>query len=213
MTVTPTIWRLHPALAVSLVLSIAGSALAADDKKAVRAQQERIQRMQQAQQALEQEKNQLSVEKTEMEQRLGAVKMELERAHSSNARRENADLNTLKTTRADKDVLTGRVAELERQLADSRQKLQASIDADVLGRKTLLATQGELNQRSKNLTTCETQNQGLYKLNTDLLLRYEKAANSGGGFFTQIERVRLENEGTGYRDQLDELQVKASAKP
>ena len=107
--------------------------------------------------------------------------------------------------------------EPKRQLAEFRQKLQASADADVLERKTLLATQRELDQRSKTLVSCETQNQGLYKLNTDLLFRYEKAVNSGSflhsGFFAQLERVRLENEGTSYRDQLDALQVKTPAKP
>lgn len=216
MTVIHTIWRLRPALAVCLALSMATSTLAADDKKIARAQQERIQRMQQAQQALEQEKSQLSAEKSDMERQLGTVKTELERARST-TRREAAELKELKTVRADKDVLAGRLAELERQLAEFRQKLQVAADADVLERKTLLATQHELDQRSKTLASCETQNQGLYKLNTDLLFRYEKAVNSGsflhGGFFAQLERVRLENEGTSYRDQLDELQVKALAKP
>jgi len=216
MPANQTIWQLRPVLALCLALSFAASVSAADDKKIAKAQQERIQRMQQAQQALEQEKSQLSAEKSDIERQLGTAKTELERARST-TRREAAELKELKTVRADKDVLTSRLAELERQLAEFRQKLQASADADVLERKTLLATQRELDKRSKTLVSCEIQNHGLYKLNTDLLFRYEKAVNSGSflhsGFFTQLERVQLENEGTSYRDQLDELQVKAPVVP
>jgi chromosome segregation ATPase len=216
MTVTRTIRQLHPVLVFCLVLSVATSALAAEDKKIAKAQQERIQRMQQVQQALEQEKGRLSAEKSDMERQLGTVKTELERARST-TRREAAELKELKTVRADKDALAGRLAELERQLAEFRQKLQASADADVLEHKTLLAAQRELDHRSKGLASCEKQNQGLYKLNTDLLFRYEKALSSGsflhGDILAQLDRVRLENEGTSYRDKLDELQVKGAVKP
>jgi DNA repair exonuclease SbcCD ATPase subunit len=215
MTVTRAIRQLHPVLFLCLALTVATSALAAEDKKVAKAQQERIQRMQQAQQALEQEKSQLSAERTDMERKLGTVKTELDRALST-TRRGAAELKELKKVRADKDVLAGRLAELERQLAEFRQKLQASADADVLERKTLLATKHELDQRSKMLVSCETQNQGLYKLNTDLLFRYEKAFNSPGllnsGPFTQLDRVRMENEGTTFRDQLEELKVQVPAK-
>lgn len=214
MTLNPTvIWRLYSALATCLALSMTGSALAADDKKAARAQQERIQRMQQSQQALEQEKSQLNAEKSDMELQLGTVKTELEKVRSI-ARREAVELRELKKDRAEKDALVGRLAELQRELIEFRQKLHDSAVAGVLDRRTTLAAQREADQRLKNLISCEAQNQGLYKLNTDLLLQYERAFNYGGflgsGFLTQLEGVRFENEVAGYRDQLDELRLSPS---
>lgn len=214
MILSPTvIYRLFTALATCLALSVAGTAFAVDDKKAAKAQQERIQRMQQAQQVLVQEKSQLNAEKSDMELQLGTVKTELEKARSS-ARREAVELRELKKDRAEKDALVGRLAEIQRELIESRQKLQDSAVAGVLDRKATLAAQREADQSSKNLISCEAQNQGLYKLNTNLLLQYERAFNYGGflgsGFLTQLEGVRFENEVAGYRDQLDELKLSPS---
>ena len=64
---------------------------------------------------------------------------------------------------------------------------------------------------------CENQNAGLYKLNTDLLARYEAAISRRGPLtmdvFTQINRVQQENDITDYQDRLMDLKVPTTKKP
>jgi chromosome segregation ATPase len=218
MTVTPKFQGFIPLLSFCLGIGIVSGALAAspDDKKVAKATQERIQRLQQAQQSLEQEKGQLSAEKAGVERQLSTTKSELNRARAA-ARREAVALSELATIRLEKEALDKRLVELDTKLLDSSQKLQAAAEADARARKVLLVTQRELEVSKKSLTSCESQNQGLYKLNIDLLGRYEKASGSGGllsgGPLTQFGRVRMENESVSYQDRIDDLKVASPAKP
>ena len=65
--------------------------------------------------------------------------------------------------------------------------------------------------KSKQLVQCENNNQRLYQINTDLLSRYEQAYKSayllGGGLFTQLGLVKLENDNVQERDKLKSLRV------
>jgi septal ring factor EnvC (AmiA/AmiB activator) len=207
--------RLRWPVVLCLLLSV-GVASAADDKKAARMQQERIQHMQQAQQALEQEKTQLGTEKAALDTQLRSTKSELERAKAQ-ARRSAADAKELERVRAEREAQTRRLAELEASLAQTQQKLQTSTESDLQARRSLQQAQRELEQKGKALQTCETNNQGLYKLNTDLLARYEKSAKTGswlgGSALTRLGQVPLENERTQLGDQLDSLKVQPAAKP
>lgn len=80
-----------------------------------------------------------------------------------------------------------------------------------------MAVQAELKVRVTALSTCENTNAKLYKINTDLLAQYEKTATvrslMGSGIFTQIERVKIENEVTTYQDQLGDLKLTPQPKP
>jgi predicted nucleic acid-binding Zn-ribbon protein len=203
-------------LLASLVLLV-GVAWAGDDKKAARAQMERIQRMQQAQQALEAEKGQITAEKMELETKLKSTQGDLEKARAG-GRREAALRRDLDGLRAEKSALADKItaaaaaqAEQDKVVADLKTQLQAAQDELSQTRRKLASTEGSLNQRVNALATCESSNQGLYKLNTSLLEQYEKRSCSSewfkGGPFTQLDRVNVENDRDSYKDKFDNLRV------
>jgi len=197
-------------LALALVAS--ASAAAPDDKKIARAQQERIQRMQQAQQALEQEKTQLSADNAEKERKLRKALADLDRVRAQGrkdlARQEELDAQQ-KEREKEKDALTAQVGTLNADLASARQQLQALQQSIAQLKVTALASQGDLEKQKAALQACDKQNQGLYQLNTDLLARYEGAAAKGKGVLDRLlnpfAMVRVENDASNYRDQLDTL--------
>ena len=90
-------------------------------------------------------------------------------------------------------------AQIAFQAAQAAQAAQvaAQVAANNAARdkEVLMAVQAELKVRVTALSTCENTNATLYKLNTDLLARYEKTATTrslmGSGIFTQIERVNI----------------------
>jgi chromosome segregation ATPase len=212
---------MKPAFAFHLGLRIAmlgitlvacPSNAAPDDKKIARAQQERIQRMQQAQQALEQEKAQLSAEKADMELKLRSAKLDLDRARAQErkdlARQLELDAQQKEKEKA-KEALTSQLAALNADLSATRQQLQLAQQSVAQLKLSALESQKNLDSQKAALQTCDKQNLGLYQLNTDLLARYERAATQGkglvGNLLDPFAQVRLENDGTAYRDQLDAL--------
>jgi chromosome segregation ATPase len=198
------------AIMVFVFFAQLGDAHAAEDKKA-KAQQERITKLQQAQQALEQEKGQLQAEKADAEKVAKSAKGELDRLRAQ-TRKEAAQVQTLQ---AQSDALTAKLAQSEQALAQEREKLQAlQLTYNQFQNQTrtsLRNTEQQLAERNTALNTCEANNAGLYKLNTDLLGLYEKASASSGllglAGFAQRSRVKLENEVTVYADKLDDLKV------
>jgi chromosome segregation ATPase len=204
-----------------LLTGLAPSTFAADDsKKVVKSLQERIQRMQQAQQGVEQEKAQLLTEKTDLERQLKLARGEADRARSQ-GKRDAAELKDMETLKAEKQGLVSRLAELEKQLekqlAEQKQSLAAASELNARRQGMLQAAQQEADQRSKSLASCEAMNAGLYKLNSELLERYAKAANPAGwrsgGVFTQLDKVRVENEAAVCQDKLDDLKLTPGNKP
>jgi TolA-binding protein len=193
-------------LALLLVTLFAGPA-SADDKKSIKALQERLQKVQQSQMAVQQEKNQLTAEKTEAEQKAAAAKGELERMRG-------IVRHDLDASRDENKKLKLRLAELEQQLGESRQQLR---QAEETGRQKQLSGQRELDQRTQALAQCGQKNQALLALNADLLAHYEKAVGSGGWLsgrsLTQLDRVRAENESSACRDRLDEYKVASPVVP
>lgn len=210
-----SIWALRGAV-YGLVALAAASASAGDDKKIARAQMERMARMQQAQQALEAEKGQITAEKAEVEGQLKATKAELEKAKAG-GRREAVLRKEVDSVQAEKAALSTKLADTEKALQDTRDKLQAALDASAQEHRKLVSTQGTLDQRGQALSRCEGNNLSLYKLNTELLERYEKksctSALWSGGALTQLDRVKVENDGSAYRDKLDDLKVQKSPSP
>ena len=108
-------------------------------------------------------------------------------------------------------------AQVAFQAAQAAQAAQVAANNAARDKEVLMAVQAELKVRVTALSTCENTNATLYKLNTDLLARYEKTATTrslmGSGIFTQIERVNIENDVTTYRDQLDDLKLTPQPKP
>jgi predicted nucleic acid-binding Zn-ribbon protein len=191
---------------VGLTLAATAVAAAPDDKKIARAQQERIARMQQAQQALEQEKSQLSADNADMERKLRTARTDLDHARAQ-ARKEAARQVELDGMQKEKDALAGQLAALNNDLSAARQKLLTTEQTVSQLKLSVLAGQRDAELQKTSLQACDKQNLALYQLNTDLLARYESAASQGKGLVSKLlnpfAQVRLENDTTAYRDQLD----------
>jgi chromosome segregation ATPase len=211
-------------LLVSVLALLAGTAQAGgDDKKVARAQMERMQRMQQAQQALEAEKGQITAEKLDLETKLKATSADLEKARAA-GRREVSLRRDLDGLRSEKESLANQITaaqtakvEQDKVIETLKQQLQSTQGELSQTRSKLATTEGALSQRVKALSSCEGNNQGLYKLNTTLLEQYEKRSCSGewlkGGIFTQLDRVKVENDRDSYQDKFDSLRVTPLPKP
>jgi len=128
----------------------------------------------------------------------------------------------LTQTRAEAERAAQAAAQAAEQAAaqaasQAAQAAQVASNNAARDKEVLMAVRAELNARVTALSTCENNNATLYKLNTDLLARYEKTATMrslmGSGVFTQIERVNIENDVTTYRDQLGDLKLTPQPKP
>lgn len=198
------------ALMIIVIATQAGTVHAADDKK-LKAQQDRIMKLQQAQQALELEKGQLQEDKADAEKLVKSARGELERVRAQ-ARKDATQVTTLQS---EVEALTTKLTLSEQALTNEREKLQAlqrsHQQLQDQTRTSLQSTEQQLAERSKLLNTCEANNAGLYKLNIELLGLYEKSAASSGllrlGSLTQLGRVKVENEMTACADKLEDLRV------
>jgi chromosome segregation ATPase len=232
-------------LAMVSVLSLGffGVAAADDkDKKVVRAQQERISKMQQIQQALQQEKAQLIAERDEFQGRLKnaqarasklgqALKQEaLLKAQEAQLRAQEAQLRTEAAQLLSQvQALTGEKADLAALLKSTETRLLtisnqqqgtlgqlAATQATLVNTRTAWETaQQSLAQRDKSLAFCQDQNLAFYDINRQLLRRFETAAAKMTPWYalpTQFDRVALENEGLLIRDQIEERKLPMGTK-
>lgn len=201
-------------LVAALACVCVTSVWADDDKKTIRSQMERIQRMQQTQQSLEEEKGLLTAEKMAMETKLKTAESELSKAMAG-SKREGALRRESNALRAEKaqllEKMTAAQSEHDKIVTDLRAELAAAKEESAQLKQKLATTESGLSQHVKALTTCEANNQGLYKLNTSLLEQYEKRTCTSewlmGGTFTQLGRVKAENNRETFQDKLDELRV------
>ena len=238
----PTIYS-RLALAFALLLGITGAHAADDkDKKAARAQQERITKMQQAQQALQQEKTLLSTQRDELQGKLKKAqaqasklalmsKQEAElrtqltesRAQLAESRTQVAELRTqLQDLQLEKATLADSLKSTESALMALRSQQQntlgqlAATQATLLNTRTAWETaQLSLAQRDKSLAFCQDQNLAFYDINRQLLRRFEAAAAKMTPWYalpTQFDRVALENEGLLIRDQIEERKLPMGTK-
>ena len=213
-------------LRLALVLALSGGlhlAHAADDKdkKAARAQQDRIAKMQQAQQALQQEKAQISSERDELQGKL--VKAQAQASRLGQMIKQETELRAqLKALQDGKAALADTVAATEMQLATVRSELQTT-QAQWAATQTTLAdtraawetTQQNLSQRDKSLAFCQDQNRAFHTINVQLLQRFESTVAEMTPWFLvpwQFDRVALENEGLVIRDQIEERKLPADGK-
>ena len=199
------------ALALALGLSVAmGQAGAADDKKGG----EQLRRLQQRLHAVEQEKSQLVQGKSELDGQLkdGADKLVQARRSADAAGRQRAVLEKeLKATVGDKDALAGKLAEAEKALAETAQRLgetTALLRAAEAAKRQL---ETNLATRTLALSECVAKNASLHGLGVTLLRQYEEKTCFGNGMqrelLTQIKRVGVENMVDEYRDKLDLEQI------
>ncbi|MDH4479331.1 MAG: hypothetical protein QE283_05600 [Rhodoferax sp.] len=212
----------HVAVAFALTVGLVG-AHAADDKekKAARAQQDRIAKMQQVQQALQQEKTQLSTERDELQGKL--KKAQAQASKLALMIKQEAELRTqLQALQGEKVVLNESLKSAETELAALRSQQQNTLGQWAATQATLAntrsvaeSTQQNLALREKALGFCQDQNRAFYDINRKLLQRFESTTAAMTPWYAlplQFDRVALENEGLVIRDQMEERKLPADSK-
>jgi len=213
---------LRVAVVLALAVGLSG-AHAADDqaKKAARAQQDRIAKMQQAQQALQQEKVQLSSERDELQGKL--QKAQAQASKLGKALKQEAELRTqLQALQDEKAALAESLKSTQTEL-DAARALQQNTQSQVVATQGTLAdtraawetTQQNLAQRDKSLAFCQDQNRAFYNINIQLLQRFESTVAEMTPWYVlpwQFDRVALENEGLVIRDQIEDRKLPIDGK-
>lgn len=192
------------------LLGLAGVTHAADEKKALRVLQDKVQRLQQQAQAAEQDRSRLETEKSETQAQL--QKAQAESAQLRGAVQKAAALQKqLDTLNATQDGLTRRLAESEEKFKELQGRHEQELAKGRQLQAELKERQENLAQRLTALQTCEDKNQALFRLNTDLLGRYEQSYKAAsllrGGLLARLDQVCLENQVAATRDQLDTLHL------
>ncbi len=192
-------------LAAALVVAPAVAA----EKKADPAK-EQARRMQQANRKLEQEKAALVQEKTAAEgklkesaDQLGAVQRKV-----AGANRRVAELEKdMETLRAEKEGLTGKLAETEKQLVATTGQFRTA--EDERKRLVLLAA-----QQKQSIASCEDHNAKLHGQGVALLEKYQAKGCFDAALqadpFTGLKQVEIENFVEDNRDKLDEHRIERS---
>lgn len=196
-------------LALTLALTLAPAG-AADDKKG----SEQLRRLQQKLRTVEQEKSQLVQGKTELDSQLkeGADKLVQVRRSADAAGRQKVMLEKeLKATVGDKDALAAKLADSEKSLADTIQRLGETTVLLRTAEEAKRQLEASLATRTLSLAECVTKNASLHNMGVTLLRQYEEKSCFSSGMqrelLTQIKRVGVENMVDDYRDKLDLEQV------
>lgn len=203
-------------LSALCLLGTAGTAQGADERKAQRAQQARIQQLQQAAQALEAEKGQLHADKGKLEEQLKSSRSELDKARSAVSRREAQARHEVDALATQQTALKQQLADAQRELEATRVRLQEALKSGGEAAGQLRVAQASLQAQTPVLAACEQKNDALFKLNTSLVSRLEKASDGGfwkGGLLTSLGRVDRENEAAALGDQLEAQRVTPTVKP
>ena len=228
------IWRSAVFMLLLVGWAFSVAAAGADDKKMLRAQQDQIQKLQQAKQSLEKDNAQSLADRKNIERQLRNVKADLLKARGQGHLLE-AMQSELQVVNTEKLALLRRLEHVQKELSEVkvaaqeeakrwvaeqlvwRNEAQSALQTAARIKDSLTKADGELAAGRTALQQCENQNAGLYKLNTDLLARYEAAISRRGPLtmdvFTQINRVQQENDITDYQDRLMDLKVPTTKKP
>lgn len=190
-------------LAMACMVLVSGFAVAAPDKQGDRAR-EQIRRMQQAQSKLEKEKAQLAQEKADIETHNKDIQDKLDQVlkETSELKKRTAVLvNESASLKKDKETLTSRLTETEKNLSVRTESLK-------LSEEQRSGVESALAERSKHLENCEQKNLKLGEYGNELLEKYKGKSCFDSALqlepFSQIERVKIENTVEEYQEKLDE---------
>lgn len=197
-------------LATLCMMLVPDHSFAAPDKQADRVR-EQIRRMQQAQSKLEKEKNQLAQEKADLEIQNKDMQEKLDQALKEldqTKKRVAALSGESAALKKDKESLTGRLADTEKNLSGRTEALK--ISEEKRG-----GVESTLAERSKSLENCEQKNQKLGEYGTELLEKYKGKSCFDSALqrepFSQIEQVRIENTVEEYQEKLGEQKITGKA--
>lgn len=203
------------------VLGVAHPA-AAQTNNPNRALMQKLQVFQQRAQALEQEKSALQAEKEQAQAALKQAQRELDRLQAAARLAVSLKTDLSQQTTANDNLKLSlttaetRLAEVQdefrREQARWQDELQREQSNFSSATQTLQATRQQLDGQTKSLNLCQANNQALFELNTDLLSKYEAAYKASsvlrGGFLTQLDWVKVENDNGEIRDRLNGARVR-----
>lgn len=203
--------------AVAATLAVpAWAANESREKQMLRRLQQQAQQLEQARAQAEQDKAVALADKDAAERELekfDATKRQLAGARAARSRMEAR----LKAVQTDKDALAARLADIEKQLADSMALQQATAHRLAQTESARKQTEGELSGTVRDLQSCRTHNDSLYTLGREMMQKYRdkscKDALAQAEPFTGLKKVEVENLLETWRDRLDREKLSASGKP
>ena len=203
----------------TMVATLAVPAWAANEsreKQMLRRLQQQAQQLEQARAQAEQDKAVALADKDAAERELekfDATKRQLAGARAARSRMEAR----LKAVQTDKYALAARLADIEKQLADSMALQQATAHRLAQTESARKQTEGELSGTVRDLQSCRTHNDSLYTLGREMMQKYRdkscKDALAQAEPFTGLKKVEVENLLETWRDRLDREKLSASGKP
>ena len=207
-----------PLLLAMLALAASPSWAANDsrEKQMLRRMQQQVQQLDQARAQSEQEKAAALADKETAERELekfGATKRQLAGERAARSRME-AELKALQT---ENDALKTRLADTEKQLADSVALQRATAQTLAQTESAKKQTEGELSGKVRDLQSCQTHNGSLYTLGREMMQKYrDKSCQDALAQiepFTGLKKVEVENLLEAWRDKLDRERLGAAGQP
>jgi septal ring factor EnvC (AmiA/AmiB activator) len=186
------------------------------EKQVLRRMQQQVQQIEQARALAEQEKAAALADKETAERELekfGATKRQLAGERAARRRME-AELEAVQT---ENQALKTRLADTEKQLADSVALQRATAQTLAQTESAKKHTDGELSGTVRDLQSCRTHNGSLYTLGREMMQKYRdkscQDALAQAEPFTGLKKVEVENLLEIWRDRLDREKLGASGKP
>jgi len=200
------------------------SAWAASDssreKQMLRRMQQQVQQIDQARAQAEQEKAAALADKDTTERELEKIRSgeasSKRQLASERAARSRAEAD-LKALQAENDALRTRLADAEKQLADSLalQRVTAQTLVHVDSAKKQM--EGQLSGKAHDLQVCQTHNGQLHAIGREMMQKYRdkscQEALAQAEPFTGLKKVEVENLLETWRDHLDREKLGAAGQP
>ncbi|HED14069.1 MAG TPA: hypothetical protein ENI62_10535 [Gammaproteobacteria bacterium] len=145
---------------------------------------------------LSQEKSELQKQIAEQQAKSAELGKQLQASDASLKKSEKSNERLVGRVQSDRDkfvTLLGRYRETVKTLRRSNTDNQYLVKA--------------VQEREQWITQCRDHNQGLFTANSELLVRYRKAATRFSEPVTGLSTVKVENEAQEYRFKLEDLQV------
>jgi chromosome segregation ATPase len=203
-------------LLAGLATAPAWAANESREKQMLRRLQQQVQQTEQARVQAEQEKATALADKDAAErelEKLGATKRQLA---SANAARGKLD-GELKSAQTELETLKARLAETEKQLADSLALQRATADKLAQAESANKLSMQQMTNNRQDLKTCREHNTRLYTLGRELSVKYRdkscQDALAQAEPFTGLKKIEVENLMETWRDQLDRDKLSAADQP
>lgn len=210
---------------ITLVLAVlttapAWAASESREKQMLRRMQQQVQQIDQARAQSEQEKAAALADKDTAERELEKVRLgestSKRQLAGERAARSRAEAD-LKALQAESDALKARLADTEKQLADSVALQRVTAQTLAQAESAKKQTEGQLAGKAHDLQACQTQNGQLYAIGREMMQKYRdkscQDALAQAEPFTGLKKVDVENLLETWRDRLDREKLGAAGQP